>query len=134
MYWLSCKAVLSCTRFGLCGFHSLQSLIKHLTETHDEHIEEGEIQFSDFSLFEAWKEQEERMSGSLFVLKSAPQIYLSTKVWYYYCNRSGKYVPKSMGKRHIRSQGTSKIGQQCIAHIKVTKNLVTGMPLYTLML
>lgn len=76
----------------------------HLSQDHHEDIEEGEVKFSNFSAFEAWKEEEERMTGSLFVQKCAPQQYTSTRVWYFYCNRAGVYVPKGTGLRRKAHQ------------------------------
>lgn len=63
------------------------------------------MKFSDFSAFQTWKEEEERMTGSLFIKKCAPQQYMSTKVWYFYCNRSGTYVlvsAKPNRKAHLK--------------------------------
>ena len=40
---------------------------------------------------------------------------------YYYCNRSGHFNSKSAGKRHMKTQGTSKINAYCTAAIIATK-------------
>ena len=44
-----------------------------------------------------------------------------SKKWYYYCNRARKYKPRGQGLRQMKTQGTSKIGQQCTAHMKVVQ-------------
>ena len=41
---------------------------------------------------------------------------------YYYCNRSGNFKSRSSGKRHLKSQGTSKIDTYCTAGLIVNIN------------
>ena len=43
---------------------------------------------------------------------------------YYYCNRSGNFKTRSTGRRHLKSQGTSKLNTYCTAAItiKMTKD------------
>ena len=36
---------------------------------------------------------------------------------YYYCNRSGNFKSRGAGKRHLKTQGTSKISGICTASI-----------------
>ena len=43
-----------------------------------------------------------------------------THTRYYYCNRSGFFAAKSSGKRHMKSQGTSKLNTYCTASITAT--------------
>ena len=45
---------------------------------------------------------------------------------YYYCNRSGKYTCKSLGKRQTKIIGSAKVGEQCTAHMKVNQHILTG--------
>ena len=40
-------------------------------------------------------------------------------IYYYYCNRTGKFTSKGHGKRSLKQQGTSKIGGHCTAYIRV---------------
>lgn len=35
------------------------------------------------------------------------------------CHRSGNYVPEGKGERHVKTQGTNKIGAFCPAHIQI---------------
>jgi len=39
-------------------------------------------------------------------------------MYYFYCNRTGKFTSKSKGVRSEKQQGTSKIGQYCTAYIR----------------
>ena len=76
--------------------------------------------------FSAWKEEEEKMTYSNNVKQCAPQKYGNKPHWYYYCNRSGHYQRKSSGKRQLKTQISSKLGERCIAHIKAMKDEQTG--------
>ena len=51
-------------------FNSLQQLIDHLNQFHEEKIEVNNYSFENMEDFEAWK-KEERKSRSLFVQRSA---------------------------------------------------------------
>ena len=64
--------------------------------------------------------------NSQYIQKCAPQTHGIFKIWYFYCNRAGKYIPHGRDIRHIKSQGTSKIGAHCMAHIKARMNEDTG--------
>ena len=103
-----------------------QTLINHLKEHHKIPIESTNLKFATFSEFLLWKEAEENRTNSLYVQTCAPQIRGENQHWYYYCNRSGVYQAKGQGKRQLKTQGSSKIGEQCSAHINSTKNLYTG--------
>ena len=46
--------------------------------------------------------------------------------WYYYCHRSGNFQPKGKGKGLLKTQGSYKTGECCIAHIKATRNICSG--------
>ena len=48
------------------------------------------------------------------------------KYWYLYCNRSGTNRIQEERKRQIMTQGSCKTRKPCIAHMKVTQNIVTG--------
>jgi hypothetical protein len=45
---------------------------------------------------------------------------------YYYCNRTGKYKPRTRNTRHLKSQGTSKLDKHCTSSIIALKCLRTG--------
>ena len=76
--------------------------------------------------FLTWKASKEIESNSRYSQHCSTQISLTTRRWYYYCNRSGQYTPKGEGKRNLKIQGTSKIGYNCTAHIKATENTESG--------
>ena len=60
-------------------------------------------------------------TNSHYVQKSAKIVSIEDTKWYYYCNRAGKYKPRGAGVRQLKMQGSSKIGEQCTAHIKVSE-------------
>ena len=103
-----------------------QILINHLKEHHRIPIESTNLEFVTFSEFLLWKEAEENRTNSLYVQTCAPQIRGENQHCYYYCNCSGIYQAKGQGKRQLKTQGSSKTGEQCTAHISSTKNARTG--------
>ncbi len=54
----------------------------------------------------------------MFVQQCAPKTSDDKQVWYYYCNRAGIYKSKGNGQRQMKKQGTSKMGEQCTAHMR----------------
>ena len=84
------------------------------------------VNFPDMVSFLSWKEKEEKRTYSNYVQQCAPQFYGDKQHLYYYCNRSGSYQAKTQGKRHLKTQGTCKLGERCIAHMKATKDQRTG--------
>ena len=103
---------------------TLQKLTNHLESDHQLEIEITDTTFADYAEFTVWKEDLERETHSSYVLKCAPVMTQEYRVSYYYCNRSGKYKPEGHSKRQLKSQGSTKIGFQCSAHIKVSEHLV----------
>ena len=67
-----------------------------------------------------------KFTYSNYVQQCAPQLYGSRQHRYYYCNRSGIYQSKTSGKRQPKTQGSCKLGERCIAHIKATHDQLTG--------
>ena len=89
-------------------------------------VQMHKLNFTDFGSFLTWKEEEERKTHSNYMQQCAPRIYRTKQHWYYYCNWSGTFQSKGRGVRHIISQGSCKIGERCIAHIKAIKDMATG--------
>jgi len=52
--------------------------------------------------------------GSVLARNSAKTMY-----WTYSCHRSGVYKPRGLGKRHVKVQGSAKIGMLCPAALRV---------------
>ena len=74
--------------------------------------------------FQQWKDGFERNSGASFVKSTGEkgQGSVTTDV-YYYCNRSDFFHTKATRRRHIKSQGSSKLNTHCTAAITVRKNI-----------
>ena len=105
---------------------TISNLISHLRSTHKYCVNSEKMHFKDFATFLSWKAEEEKKAHSTYVQQCAPRTFTTRRHWYYYCNRSGIYRQRSTGVRHTKSQGTSKIGERCIAHIKAIENLTSG--------
>lgn len=84
------------------------------------------LHFLNVEVFKSWKEEEERRTYSNYVQQCAPQLYGDKQHWYYYCNQSGSYKSKAKGKRQLKTQGTCKLEERCIAHMKITIDQLTG--------
>ena len=90
-------------------------------------MEETSLLFNTLEEFHAWKAEEEEHTSSSFVQNCGQQRLPNARVWYYYCNRAGTYKSKGSGKRQLKSQGSSKLGEQCSAHIKVSEDIASGI-------
>ena len=82
-----------------------------------------ELEFQTFEEFMSWKSTEEENLSTSYVQQCGVRTSNTAKVWYYYCNRAGKYKAKGKGRRQTKSQGTAKIGTQCSAHLKAVQYL-----------
>lgn len=81
------------------------------------HIEVNMYDFNLFIEFSVWKQQEEDATMSRYV-KVSGDCHIrrqQSTLLRYYCNRSGRYVPKGKSLRHMKVQGTCKIGSNCPA-------------------
>ena len=74
--------------------------------------------------FMEWKEEYEKDTKSSFTKVTGDKGKGETTLTYYYCNRSGFFQTKSAGKRHLKSQGSSKINAHCTAVLIVTHHLL----------
>ena len=76
--------------------------------------------------FEKWKNEEDRMIKSWYVKHRADRKTKQyTKSWLR-CNRTGTFVPKSTGKRAMKSQGSCKTECSCPAFITTRRYHATG--------
>ncbi len=114
--------LLSCTS----RFHSVSMLSKHMEEQHQIQITQRTLGFENNDEFSKWKESEEKKCLSHYVQNTAPKTINTVKYLYLYCNRFGSTRLRGQGKRHMKIQGSSKIGKKCIANLRVKENTVTG--------
>lgn len=63
---------------------------------------------------------------SCYVCDSSMKTYGLANYYYFYCNRSGDFIPKGHGKRQLKLQNSSKTGTTCVTHIKVIENTLTN--------
>ena len=66
------------------------------------------------------------MTHSWYVMHNAPKMINDYQHCYCYCNRAGVYKSRCIGKRALKSQGTSKTNSNCSAFMKVVRCLKTG--------
>lgn len=67
-----------------------------------------------------WKSGEEERTSSRFVNYTGHQIRNDGSVRkYYMCHRSGVYKKRGRSLRHMKVQGTNKIGGKCPASMKI---------------
>jgi len=81
------------------------------------HIEVNKYDFNPFVEFNLWKQHEEDVTMSRYVKATGDRHtrrHQST-LRRYYCNRSGRYITKGKCLRHLKVQGTCKIGSNCPA-------------------
>ena len=102
-------------------FSNIAGLNNHLQSEHDIVLEMTKHTFSSFSNYTKWKEEEEILTHSWYVLHSAPNLRDGYEHYYYYCNRAGKYQSRGSRKRALKSQGTSKLSSNCSAYMKVVR-------------
>ena len=101
-------------------------MIAHLSSTHDMTLNQETRQFASFPEFMRWKADEEVRTQSFYVQHCGSCVRGTVTWWYFYCNRSGHYQPKGSARRMLKSQGSSKIGNICTAHMKVQQVNATG--------
>ena len=105
----------------------MKDAINHSQAVHKMNVRMQSLAFPNFDDFIEWKQEEETKTHSNYVLMCAPQSYQTYKHHYYYCNRSGRYNPKGRNTRNLKVQGSCKVGNNCLAHIKTKTNTETGL-------
>ena len=78
------------------------------------------VQYDLYADFETWKEDLEKSNDSWFVRATGQKELVSGAKHYYYCNRSGHFISKGTGLRHLKTQGTSKINSHCTSSLTVS--------------
>ncbi|GFW38667.1 uncharacterized protein TNCV_3880341 [Trichonephila clavipes] len=103
----------------LCTYESSkEEMLLHFQEVHDVKIENVELSFSDFEAFNEWKDVTEKETKSKLIVKRGATSLKNGKK-HFVCHRSGVYISKGKGLRHIKTQGSNKIDGYCPAEIKV---------------
>ncbi|GFU11775.1 uncharacterized protein TNCV_4969661 [Trichonephila clavipes] len=94
-------------------------MLLHFQEVHDVKIENVELSFTDFEAFTEWKDVTEKETKSKFIVKRGATSLKNGKKHHFACHRSGVYISKGKGLRHLKTQGSNKIDGYCPAEIKV---------------
>nr|XP_008192627.1 PREDICTED: uncharacterized protein LOC103312814 isoform X2 [Tribolium castaneum] len=96
------------------------NLILHFKVEHDIKCETLAIEFTTFEEFSKWKSDMEHDTKSKYVAERGSQgAKDGTTIIKYCCHRSGKYVARGKGLRHLKTQGSNKIDGFCPARLKV---------------
>lgn len=120
------KQITNNQRCPLCDFTADKtSVIRHFEEVHDITIVKETISFDTTEQFQIWKNDFEKESKTRFVKKNSKSS-ANNKNISFICHRSGKYISESKGFRHLKTQGTNKIGALCPANIKLQINKSNG--------
>ena len=109
-----------------CRVTNVAEINSHIKAKHGISVDVTNWTFSCFSAFTEWKEEEERVTHSLYVMHNAPKTINDLQHYYYYCNRTGAYKSRGNKERAIKSQGTSKTNSFCSAYMKAVICLKTG--------
>lgn len=109
----------------VAGFVTTGDLIQHLNSYHGHNLVVERQTFKCWDDFLQWKALEEKMTKSWFIKKRADRNTQQYKSTWFNCNRAGKFVSKSKGKRAMRSQGTAKTGCSCPAYITTRTDHLT---------
>ncbi|XP_025018607.1 uncharacterized protein LOC107371466 [Tetranychus urticae] len=88
--------------------------VYHLKIHHDIQIELTNLRFTSRQEFDEWKRQMEDETSSYYTISSS-----NPNRKYYDCNRSGTLEPQPVRSRHMKIQGSRKIGGRCPSRIKV---------------
>ncbi|GFR03261.1 uncharacterized protein TNCT_74251 [Trichonephila clavata] len=108
-------------KYALCTHESSkEEMLLHFQEVHDVKIENVELAFINFEAFNEWKNRTEKETKSKFIVtRGAISLKNEKKTHHFVCHRSGFYVSKGKGLRHLKKQGSNKIDGYCPAEIKV---------------
>lgn len=109
-------------RCSACSFEcTLRSvMVGHFADVHDVKLETQSLKFPSQAQFLEWKSIVEKEERSRYVKCRGIRKRKTGGTVKYYCHREGSYSSKSVGKRHIKSQGSNKINSCCPAEMKVS--------------
>ena len=106
-------------------FCTMPEVIKHLNQSHDQHLEYEYLDFQNETAFQKWLVRIEKETPCRFIRTRGGEKRNQKQVHYYQCSRSGHSNPKSVAerKRHLKIQGSCKIERTCSSHlVKSTKS------------
>lgn len=89
-------------------------------------METETMEFATEKEFQHWKRETEVKCQAMYAASTGKKCTGTSSLWYYSCSRSGFYKSRSIGKRKLKSQGTSKIARHCTSTMKVSKSKEDG--------
>ncbi|XP_075238163.1 uncharacterized protein LOC142334211 [Lycorma delicatula] len=105
---------------ALCSFYGTKKdMFPHYKEYHDITVITKNKTFANFGDFVNWKEKLELETKSKFIKQRSS--HSKHKYQYFICHRSGFYIPKGKGLRHLKSQGSKKINSFCPAEMRLSE-------------
>ncbi|XP_065226838.1 uncharacterized protein LOC135850058 isoform X2 [Planococcus citri] len=106
----------------LCSeeFFRSSTLDEHLEKNHETNIICEQKEFLTYDDFQAWKEEIEKSSQSLY--RKASVNNKAMYAIYYRCHRSGFFRSASTGKRKASTRGSCKIDRYCPSRIIAKKS------------
>lgn len=108
---------------SLCEFRpkTKNNFFEHIKLEHSVSVKSQNIEFSSFEEFLKWKQNVEKETLSRYVKEcGSKQCADNSTRHYFVCNRSGHYMCKSTGKRHLKTQGSNKINGACPASMRAS--------------
>lgn len=104
----------------LCSLKaSKQELLTHFQSVHDLIITAETHEFSSLAEFKTWKTETEKETQALYVKSTRTWSTQNGDVLNFVCHRSGNYIAKGKGLRHLKMKGSNKINGFCPASMKV---------------
>lgn len=109
----------------LCTFKNQfkKELILHFKLEHDVEIKTQYLEFDNLEKCLNWISLTEKTTNSKYVKECGSSTSKDHLVSRFVCHRSGNFVSEGNGFRHLKTQGTNKIGAFCPAGIKLTEDL-----------
>lgn len=108
-------------------FYNQTDICKHVTEVHQIQAIIKTVEFESLDEFMNWKKASERDGLFEFVQRGTVVVNGSgIERKYFYCHRSGEYVPEGEGVRAPRENVTIRAGFQCTTFAYCRRNTIDG--------
>lgn len=106
----STKAIEILVPYTFCSFTAPYKIMdEHYLQYHNTPQNSIKLKFENFDEFEGWKHEIAVSTQSYFV-KTCGSSDTGNQIYSYYkCNRNGFYISKSLGQRHVKTQGSNKM-------------------------